>query len=209
LDAATIIIFVFVIVSSLTFHEAAHAIMATACGDTLAKSQGRVTLNPVSHIDLFGTIILPIILIMLAGVGFGYAKPVPFQPENFRHPRRDTVLVAMAGPAANLVLAVVFFLMGLVFVRVAGGANQVPELVILFFFIAVVANLILMIFNLLPVPPLDGHYILDLFLSENAREFVRQFGIFGILIAWWLSRPIFKAVLPPIQEFVLRAYGAV
>ncbi len=208
MDAASVVIFVFVIISSLTFHEAAHAAVATLCGDDLAKSQGRVTLNPLSHIDLFGTIILPIMLFVLAGFGFGYAKPVPFRPENFRRPRRDTVLVAMAGPAANLLLAAVFLVTGVALARLSGGVVHLPDLVLRFFWFAIMVNCILVIFNLIPLPPLDGHYLLDLFLSERARAVVRQLGIFGILIAWWLSRPIFDAVLPPIQNFVLRAFGA-
>jgi Zn-dependent protease len=199
--------FAFIIITSLTFHEAAHAAAATACGDDLAKSQGRVTLNPLSHIDLFGTIILPILLFSLAGFGFGYAKPVPFRPENFRHPRRDTVLVAMAGPAANLAQAIVFFLAGVALTRVFGGAVHVPSLVLAFFWFAIMANCILFIFNLIPLPPLDGHYLLDLFLSERARGVVRSLGIFGILIAWWVSRPLFDLLLPPIQNFVLDAFS--
>ncbi len=209
MEPAAIAIFVFVIVSSLTFHEAAHAVVATACGDDLAKSQGRVTLNPLSHIDLFGTVILPIMMFLLAGFGFGYAKPVPFQPENFRHPRRDTVLVAMAGPAANVILAAVFLVIGLALARIFGGAGHLPELVLQFFWVAIMVNCILVIFNMIPLPPLDGHYILDLFLSERAREVVRQLGIFGILIAWWLSRPLFQATLPPIEKFLRHAFGAV
>ena len=145
---------------------------------------------------------------MLAGFAFGYAKPVPFRPENFRHPRRDTVLVAMAGPAANLVLAAVFLVTGLAVARLSGGAVHMSELVLGFFWAAIMLNCLLFIFNLIPIPPLDGHYVLDLFLSERARGVVRQLGIFGILIAWWLSRPIFDTVLPPIQRFVLHAFGA-
>lgn len=207
LDPAVLVIVGFVIISSLTFHEAAHAFTATACGDDLAKSQGRVTLNPISHIDLFGTIIVPIMMFILAGFAFGWAKPVPFQPENFRNPRRDTVLVAMAGPAANVALAAFFFSIGWVVSQVTGGIAAMPGMVFLFFYIAIMVNCALFIFNLIPVPPLDGHYILNLFLSEKAREFVRNFGIFGILIAFWVSRPLFDAVLPPIENFIWHAFG--
>lgn len=208
MDAAAVAIFAFVIVSSLTFHEAAHAVAATACGDDLAKSQGRVTLNPLSHIDLFGTILLPLMMYLMAGFAFGYAKPVPFRPENFRHPRRDTFLVAMAGPASNVALAALFLIVGVSLAWISGGAAHLSPLVLSFFWAAILVNCMLAIFNLLPIPPLDGHYVLDLFLSDRARNFVRQFGIFGILIAWWLSRPLFDAVLPPIQRFVLHAFGA-
>ncbi len=207
LDPVEIVILGFVIISSLTFHEAAHAFTATACGDDLAKSQGRVTLNPISHIDLFGTIILPLMMYLLAGMAFGFAKPVPFRPENFRNPRRDTVLVAMAGPAANVVLAAFFFTLGWAVSQITGGIMSMPGMVFEFLWIGIMVNCVLFIFNLIPVPPLDGHYVLNLFLPEGARVFMQNFGIFGILIALWVSRPLLRTIMPPIQNFVLTAFG--
>lgn len=207
MDPVAIVIVAFVILSSLTFHEAAHAYVATACGDDLAKSQGRVTLNPISHIDLFGTIILPVMMYVLSGMAFGWAKPVPFQPQNFRNPRRDTVLVAMAGPAANVILGTFFFSVGWVVSQATGGISAMPGMVLNFLWIAIMVNCILFIFNLIPVPPLDGHYVLNLFLPEKAREFMQSFGIFGILIALWVSRPLFNAVIPPLKDFVEKAFG--
>lgn len=207
LDPVALVILAFVIISSLTFHEAAHAYVATICGDDLAKSQGRVTLNPISHIDLFGTIILPVVMYMLSGMAFGWAKPVPFQPENFRNPRRDTVLVAMAGPAANLIQAAFFFTVGWVVSQVTGGITAMPGMVFMFLWIAIMVNCVLFLFNLIPVPPLDGHYVLNLFLPENARQFMQSIGIFGILIALLIARPLFNTVMPPIQNFILSAFG--
>jgi len=144
---------------------------------------------------------------MVSGMAFGWAKPVPFRPENFRNPTRDTVLVAMAGPAANVALGTFFFSLGWVVSQVTGGITAMPGMVFSFLWIAIMVNCILFIFNLIPVPPLDGHYVLNLFLPERAREVMQNFGIFGILIALWVSRPLFNAVMPPIQNFVLNAFG--
>jgi hypothetical protein len=114
----TIVILGFLLLAALTFHEWAHAAAATACGDDLPRTQGRLTLNPLSHIDLFGTIILPLVLITLTGFMFGYAKPVQFRPENFRKPTRDTALVAMAGPAANVAILLLALIVATVVSRV-------------------------------------------------------------------------------------------
>lgn len=207
MDFIEIVIVGFIMISSLTFHEAAHAYAATACGDDLPQSQGRVTLNPISHIDLFGTIILPVIMVIMSGPVFGWAKPVQFQPGNFHNPRRDTVLVAMAGPAANLIQACFFFMLGWALSQVTGGISAMPGMIFIFLWHAIMINCLLVVLNLIPVPPLDGSYLLNLFLPENAREFMQSFGIFGILIALWISRPLFAVVLPPIQRFVLNAFG--
>jgi Zn-dependent protease len=147
LDPRTLILIAPVILLSLTIHEYAHARMAEACGDFTARMAGRVTLNPFSHLDPIGTV-------MLFFGPIGWARPVPYNPANFRDPRRDTFLVAMAGPASNFILA---FLLGNVLQHThpVGFLPELPELLAR----AVLINLGLAFFNLLPVPPLDGSRI--------------------------------------------------
>lgn len=201
-------IFAVILLFSLSVHEAAHAASATACGDTLAKSQGRLTLNPFAHIDLFGTVILPLLMFVMAGFMIGYAKPVQFRADHLRNPRRDTVLVALAGPASNFVVAILALVIGRAVAVTAGGPEHLPTALFGFFMITAMLNCVLALFNLIPVPPLDGHYVLDLFLPEQGRKVMRSIGPFGILIALLLAQPLFAYVLPRLQNAVLSALGA-
>lgn len=166
--------------AGLTFHEAAHAWAAWRLGDPTARQLGRLTLNPLKHLDLMGTI-----LIFL--VHFGWAKPVPVNPGYFKAPKRDMLLVALAGPATNLVLAAVFGMM----LRAAGGVPEMglagsPLVGVLFY--GVLINSALAVFNLLPVPPLDGSRILHFFVprryeaayQRGAR--VATFALLGIVL---------------------------
>ncbi|MFC0243787.1 site-2 protease family protein [Rhodopseudomonas telluris] len=139
---------------AITFHEAAHAYAARMCGDDTAWMLGRVTLNPIKHIDPFGTVLLPLLLLaMQSPFLFGYAKPVPVNFRGLRHPRRDMILVAAAGPAINIVLALAAAL-GLRLVGDVSGAAG--EWLLRNLANALLINVILAIFNLIPIPPLDG-----------------------------------------------------
>ena len=207
LDPASIIIIFSVLLFSLCVHEAAHAAMAYYCGDDTARLQGRLTLNPLAHIDPLGTVILPIVMLMMTGYMFGWAKPVPFNPAKLNNIRRDPVLIAMAGPASNLMLALFFVLTGRLYFVLAGGASEVPALVFTFFVSMVFLNLILMLFNLIPVPPLDGHYVLNYFLPPGGQRAMQQIGPFGIIIAIVLAQPLFRTVLPPLRSFIYSAFG--
>jgi Zn-dependent protease len=202
-----IVIFGFLLIAALTFHEWAHAAAATACGDDLPREQGRLTLNPLSHIDLFGTVLLPIILLIMTGFVFGYAKPVQFRPEHFRKPMRDTALVAMAGPAANLAIMFAALIVAVIVSKVLGGASAMPPMVWAFLWAAIMLNFVLFVFNLIPVPPLDGHYVLDMFLPEQARKVMEMIGPFGILIALLLANPVFDFAIPKMESFILRVVG--
>ena len=181
------------LVLSLSCHEFGHAYVAKLFGDDTAERAGRLTLNPVAHIDPMG-------LLMVVLVGFGYAKPVPTDPRNFRSRSAD-LWVAAAGPAMNLILAAVawnFFLS----MRMAGveffyGAN-----VVTFFSLLVQVNLLLMIFNMIPLGPLDGHYILPYFLPERLRrlyiEYNARYGVFALLaliVAGLLGVPVFSGLM--------------
>lgn len=176
-----IIIFVF----SVVIHEVSHGAVANILGDKTAKHAGRLTLNPIPHIDPFGSIILPGMLIMLniisGGIGIiiGWAKPVPINPYNFRDQKYGPAKSALAGPGANIALALVFGLA----LRFFPALSIIPGISFMFSYIVFI-NLLLAFFNLLPVPPLDGSHILFTFLPpsmDNIKVFLSQFGIFILL----------------------------
>ncbi|MDJ1121435.1 site-2 protease family protein [Olsenella sp. YH-ols2217] len=163
-----------VVMWAATLHEVAHGYVAYRCGDPTAKNAGRLTLNPLKHLDLFGSVILPLVMALLGGPVFGYAKPVPYNPNNLRHRRRDEVLVAMAGPASNLLQA----LLGMVVWRIwlqadpafllasSGAGYWVCDVLTLYVWV----NLILCFFNLIPLPPLDGSHLIAFFLHGRALD---------------------------------------
>jgi Zn-dependent protease len=173
---------VFAILLGLSVHEYAHARAARAQGDFTAEELGRLTLNPLAHIDPFGTIIVPLLLLISSGgrVGFGWAKPVPINPFNFRSPRRGIIIVSLAGPASNIALAIV----AAIILRLAGFALTGGLGSSLFFILEtiILLNLYLAFFNLIPIPPLDGSGVLSAILPpEYARKYERM-GRYGIFI---------------------------
>lgn len=159
---------------AIIIHEVSHGWAAYLLGDTTAKDQGRLSLNPIRHIDPWGTILLPLLMVAALGFGFGYAKPVPVNPYRFADYRRGMFLTGIAGPASNLVLAA---LSGLL-VRVAPSGSLFGTLLYLF----ALMNLALMFFNLIPIPPLDGSRVLPLFLSDKALETYHALERQGFLI---------------------------
>ena len=177
------LIFVCVVVPAIVLHEYAHAWAADKLGDATARHMGRLTLNPLKHIDLVGTVFVPLMLYLPYALGwtkspiiFGFAKPVPFDPRNLHHPRRDIMLVRLAGPLMNMMIAFVFA-KALVFVRNPSGQE--------FFATAVLLNLGLAIFNMIPVPPLDGSGILYAVLPRRMLEFVSRLDNFtGVIIVF-------------------------
>jgi Zn-dependent protease len=169
------------ILLGLTVHECCHALCAYTLGDDTAKEQGRITLNPLKHIDIVGFIFLLI-------AGFGWAKPVQFNPEKLSNPRRDKALIAAAGPLSNLVLGVLLTLLvkAYIFLVVTGHINPSENLYYILFFAAAI-NFGLFIFNLLPIPPLDGSHIVfsGLNIKPEIEMRIRQIGmplLFVILI---------------------------
>lgn len=192
---------------SLCVHEASHAAMSNYCGDDTARLQGRLTLNPLAHIDLVGTVILPIIMLATSGMLIGWAKPVPFNPRNLRNLRRDPVLIAMAGPGANLLLAMLFIFLTRA-ISLTVGLESIPELLFLLFYYIIFMNLLLMVFNLIPVPPLDGHYVLNYFLPPAGQRMMQQIGPFGILIAILAAQRILPSVIPRMMGVVATLIGA-
>lgn len=181
------------IVLAVTLHEAAHGFVALYCGDDTAKRAGRLTLNPLKHVDLFGTIILPLLLILShAGFLFGYAKPVPVNFSALGHPRRDMLLVAAAGPFMNILLALLSTaLIYGVGTSVAGISPMVQDAMLL----SVQLNIVLAIFNLLPLPPLDGSKVLAAFMPVKMMRPYLAFGRYGMAVLL-----LVLIVLPLVSE---------
>lgn len=170
-----------ILIVSVMAHEVAHGATAYFFGDPTAKNQGRLTLNPIKHIDLFGSIILPLVL-AISGSGFilGWAKPVPYNPYNLRNRRWGEFFVSIAGIIVNLLIAL-FFALILNFRQSLGLSAPAQELMLYIIFL----NLVLMVFNLVPIPPLDGSKILMAFLPYQYERFVislERYGIFVLII---------------------------
>ncbi len=164
----------------LTFHEFGHAWMAWKCGDDTARSQGRVSLNPLVHIDPFGTVVLPLLLILMAPGGFlvGWAKPVPVNSDNFRNPRADDIMVTLAGPWMNLLLAIV--IMGLARLGYVFHSQGMVEVC----FGMAHLSLLLCFFNLLPIPPLDGSQVVRSLIGMSYETYhqIARYGIFILIL---------------------------
>ena len=168
------VVSVVLILISLSVHEAAHAFVAYRCGDTTAKDQGRLTLNPLAHIDPIGSVLLPFVLSLLGGYIFAWARPVPYNPYNLRNRRRDEFLVAVAGPISNLLqaflgtiaLALVHFV---VYSHLTSSAS-VAYWSVFTLYIYIYLNCMLAFFNLIPLPPLDGSKIFTVFLEGEALQ---------------------------------------
>lgn len=161
------IFLVIVFIYSVVIHEISHGTIANSLGDSTAKDLGRLTLNPFKHLDFFGSVVLPLFLILVRSpFVFGYAKPVPYNPANLNDQKYGSAKVALAGPASNFVLAVLFGLV-LRFLPVTLGTTALPRL--LSFVVEI--NLLLGVFNLMPIPPLDGHWLLLTFLPARFASF--------------------------------------
>jgi Zn-dependent protease len=168
-----------VLLFSIMIHEIAHGGVAYYLGDPTAKYAGRLTLNPLKHLDIFGSIILPVLLLLAtAGNGpiFGWAKPVPINPYNFRDQKWGELKVSLAGPLMNFIIAVIFSLL----IRLIA----LPQSLLIFFSIIAIYNFLWAIFNLIPIPPLDGSHILFSFISEKYQSFklvIEQYGMFILI----------------------------
>lgn len=176
MDIQTLLIDAVALIVGIVIHESAHALAAYVLGDKTARSRGRVSLNPLAHIDPFGTVLLPLLMLAAGGPVFAFAKPVPVYLNNLKHPKRDELLVALAGPLSNVLLALAGALIGYVLLPLLAGQAAMSLLYSLFSFFMtfIVVNLSLAFFNLIPLPPLDGSSILVPFLKRKAlREYYR------------------------------------
>jgi Zn-dependent protease len=188
-------------------HEYAHGLIAFKSGDPTAKNYGRLTLNPMAHIDLFGSILLPLLLILLnSSIIFGYAKPVPINPGYFRNYRKGMRYTSLAGPVTNLLLAfAVGLLYGLFSWLIPDTGNIGIQILKALFQNTIYINIFLAIFNFLPIPPLDGSKILASFLPDNAMYrflAIGRFGFIFIFIFLFLGGRIFWAVISPVFNFL-------
>lgn len=199
------IFFILILLISVTFHEYAHGWVAYKLGDSTAKDCGRLTLNPLSHIDIFGTVILPILLLAVSTrlghpFSFGYAKPVPINPYHFKNPKKDIRWVGAAGPAANVLIALLLSL-------IIKAKLTMPVLIDILIW-GIMINLILAIFNILPIPPLDGSKIVASFLSSRISYKYLKLQTYGFLsILLLIHLRFFDWFLLPIVNIFFRVMG--
>ncbi len=201
-DLGTIAIQFVVLLFSLSIHEASHAWMADWCGDYTARYLGRVTLNPIPHIDPIGTIIFPLLQFFAPIPLIGWAKPVPINPAHLKNRRRDQMLISIAGPAANLVAGITAFVLLVTlkiawpeargFITLTAATLHVPPhssiiapIIGILVFVMVI-NLALALFNFIPIPPLDGHWVLYGLLPSGAAAGLQRLGSYGFLILYAL-----------------------
>lgn len=188
---------------AITVHEVAHGWVARQLGDPTAMMLGRLTLNPFKHIDPIGTVLVPLALIALGGVIFGWAKPVPITAENLRHPKRDMALVAAAGPVSNLVMAILWALIMKVALMLPDGLRGLTLPLTYMGWAGININVLLMVLNLLPVPPLDGSRVVAGFLPDRLAWKYSRIENYGLIILLLLmvSGILGKIMSPPV-EFV-------
>ena len=184
---------------AITLHEVGHGWVAKQFGDRTAEIQGRLTLNPIAHMDPIGTVLLPGLLLYLGGLVFGWAKPVPINPMNLGNPKRDMFFVAIAGPAANLLMTCFWSVFFIVNVFLFGEQHYLHPYLILMAQTGVFINLVLMVFNLLPIPPLDGGRVLRSVVNEKIGrtiDLIEPYGFFIVVGLLFLGalQPIFKIV---------------
>lgn len=196
-----IILWVVPLLFAITVHETAHGWVASKLGDPTAKLLGRLTLNPLKHIDPIGTIIVPAILFSLGGFIFGWAKPVPITWQNLKNPRRDMALVAAAGPLANLLMAFLWVAIA----KVAMGFDNGP--IIYMAQVGISINLVLMLLNLIPIPPLDGSRVVASFLSPKMAYQFNKLEVYGFLIlVVLLASGILGRILGPLLQSLLSVF---
>jgi Zn-dependent protease len=211
-----------IVVLALAFsvHESAHAYVAMRLGDATAYMMGRVTLNPLKHLDPLGSVVVPLISLYSFGAMIGWAKPCPVTLRNFKHIRRDDILTSLAGPASNLLLAIFALALLIVFKHTGAGgtqsiaaamdlANHVPGVetaslptlfpFALLLYFTILINLLLFVFNLIPIPPLDGSHVLRNFLPYKVEQVYNQIGGYGLLIFFLFGGRLIGMVYFPLR----------
>jgi Zn-dependent protease len=203
----TIAVWAIPVIFAITVHEVAHGWVANKLGDGTAKMLGRLTLNPIKHIDPIGTIVVPIAMLLLSGFAFGWAKPVPVNTRNLRQPRRDMAIVAIAGPLANVVMAI----MWVIFLKLAtlvSDANIAKGLVAMAS-AGITINLVLFVFNLFPIPPLDGSKVLAGFVPPSVSAILDKIEPYGFFIVMGLLYfGVLGSIMNPIIGFFLHTINS-
>ena len=192
-NAVDVFFEVIVLLFAICVHESAHAWMANRLGDPTAKMLGRISLNPIVHIDPFGTILMPLILIVLGYPPFGWAKPTPVDTRNFKNLVKDDILTAVAGPVSNFLTA---FLSIIALAVIQHGSNtgigqnfrgaDISSPLATLFYLAMYINVVLGVFNLIPLPPLDGSHVIRHFLSYNVLQVYDRVGYIGLIIVLFI-----------------------
>lgn len=202
LDIQQIVVAFAILIASLSFHEAAHAWTANKLGDPTARMLGRLSLNPAVHVDLVGTLIFPLVAMVTGFPLIGWAKPVPVDMRHLQHPRRDFAIVAAAGPASNLILAGAG---AMAFgVWEAGAGEAASELITTGLLRFVLLNVLLAVFNMIPVPPLDGGNVLAGVLPESAAQVMDTLRPWGFLLLYALMfTGVLAEIIFPVQRAVL------
>lgn len=202
MDLYKILLIIIPVITAITLHEAAHGWVAFKLGDSTAKDLGRITANPLKHIDPIGTVVIPVVMILATGFAFGYAKPVPVDVRNFEHPQKDMALVALAGPFSNFIMAIFWTLILVI------GYKMLPHGEILSALkymagIGILINIVLMVVNLLPILPLDGGRIVTGILPFKwAVIFVRTEKLGMLLVILLLVTGILGKILNPMVSMV-------
>jgi len=208
---------------AISVHESAHAWTASRCGDPTARMLGRVSLNPIRHIDLFGTIILPLVAAISGIPLLGWAKPTPVDPRNFRNPTLDDILTSVAGPVSNFLVATVALLVlgaislssssGHALIRglpagfMGAGSESAWAPIAKLLYAFMIINIVLAVFNLIPIPPLDGSHVLRHFLPDPLRVMYNRIGIFALLALVYLGGGLLWGLIRPFLHFYLFLLG--
>jgi Zn-dependent protease len=224
LEHVDIVFQVIVFLFAISVHESSHAWMANRCGDPTARMLGRITLNPIKHVDLFGTILLPLMALLAHIPMLGWAKPTPVDPRNFKHPVRDDILTAVVGPISNFLVAgaatvllvavkhsSLFGLevvMGVLTGEVPPDSNSILVPICLLLRELLLINVVLAVFNLIPVPPLDGSHVLRHFLPDSLRRAYDTVGWVALLALVYFGGSYLQRLLSPFLNFFYAIVGS-